>query len=41
MDEAKEFHNLDDTSDGLFRELAPGVFLAHPGQRPPHHARRS
>jgi unsaturated pyranuronate lyase len=25
MDEAKEFHNLDDTSDGLFRELAPGV----------------
>src|SRR5436309_7449240 len=25
MDQAKEFHNLDDTSDGLFRELAPGV----------------
>jgi hypothetical protein len=22
---AKEFHNLDDPSDGLFRELAPGV----------------
>ncbi len=25
MDQAKEFHNLDDTSDGLFRELGPGV----------------
>ena len=25
MDQSKEFHNLDDTSDGLFRELAPGV----------------
>jgi hypothetical protein len=25
MDQAKEFHNLDDVSDGLFRELAPGV----------------
>jgi quercetin dioxygenase-like cupin family protein len=24
-DQGKEFHNLDDTSDGLFRELAPGV----------------
>ena len=95
MDQAKEFHNLDDTSDGLFRELSPGVttrifsgeqamlsvvslapdaqgILHHhpeeqwgvllegsavrvqdgaeipvkkgdfcPGQRPPHHARRS
>jgi quercetin dioxygenase-like cupin family protein len=25
MDQAKEFHNLDDASDGLFRELGPGV----------------
>jgi hypothetical protein len=25
MDQAKEFHNLDDTSNGLFRELGPGV----------------
>ena len=25
MDQAKEFHNLDDTSDGLLRELARGV----------------
>ena len=25
MDQAKEFHNLDDTSDGLFRELGRGV----------------
>ena len=25
MDQGKEFHNLDDTSDGLFRELSPGV----------------
>src|SRR6059058_804220 len=25
MHRAKEFHNLDDVSDGLFRELAPGV----------------
>jgi unsaturated pyranuronate lyase len=25
MDQAREFHNLDDASDGLFRELGPGV----------------
>jgi len=25
MDQAKEFHNLNDASDGLFRELGPGV----------------
>ena len=25
MDQTKEFHNLDDPSDGLFRELGPGV----------------
>ena len=25
MDQAKEFHNLDDAADGLFRELCPGV----------------
>jgi quercetin dioxygenase-like cupin family protein len=25
MNQAKEFNNLDDTSDGLFRELGPGV----------------
>jgi unsaturated pyranuronate lyase len=25
MDQAKEFHNLDDRSDGLFRELGPSV----------------
>ena len=25
VDQAKEFHNLDDTSDGLFRELGPGM----------------
>jgi len=25
MDQAKEFHNLHNTADGLFRELAPGV----------------
>src|SRR6266487_2169201 len=25
MDQAQEFHNLDDTSDGLFRELGRGV----------------
>jgi quercetin dioxygenase-like cupin family protein len=25
MDQAKEFHNLDDTADGLFRELCSGV----------------
>jgi len=25
MDQAKELHNLEDTSDGQFRELGPGV----------------
>ncbi len=25
MDQKKEFHNLDNPSDGLFRELAPGL----------------
>ena len=25
MSQAKEFHNLDNPADGLFRELAPGV----------------
>ena len=25
MSQRDEFHNLDDTNDGLFRELAPGL----------------
>src|SRR2546427_432205 len=35
MDQAIDFHNVDDTSDGLFRELAPGVTTRmFSGERP-------